>query len=77
MKGYVEVLTYKMIVEKVMRTLISHFNHVIMAIQESNNLGTLKLEILVGSLEAHELRIVERKGVKIRYKHYMLNMEET
>ncbi|XP_050889237.1 uncharacterized protein LOC127094444 [Lathyrus oleraceus] len=34
------------------------------AIQESNSLETMKLEGLVGSLEAHEMRIVERKGVQ-------------
>lgn len=33
MKGYGEVLTYKMIVEKEMRTLTYHFDHVIIAIQ--------------------------------------------
>ena len=64
MKGYGETLTDKMIVENVMCTLTSHFDHVIVAIQESNNLETLKLEDLVGSLEAHEIRIVERKGVQ-------------
>ncbi|XP_050915601.1 uncharacterized protein LOC127130675 [Lathyrus oleraceus] len=31
---------------------------------DSNNLETLKLEYLNGSLEAHELRIIERKGVQ-------------
>ncbi|XP_050920350.1 uncharacterized protein LOC127137984 [Lathyrus oleraceus] len=34
------------------------------SIQESNNHETLKLEDLVGSLEAHDIRIVERKGVQ-------------
>lgn len=47
-----------------MRTLTFHFDHVIVTIQESNNLETLKLEDLTGLLEAHELRIVERKGVQ-------------
>ena len=64
MKGCGETLSDKMIVEKVMRTLTSHFYHVIVAIEKSNNLETLKLEDLVGSLEAHEIRIVERKGVQ-------------
>ncbi|XP_058782680.1 uncharacterized protein LOC131657233 [Vicia villosa] len=64
MKGYGETLTDKMIVEKVMYTLTSHFDHVIVAIQEFNQLETLKLEDLVGSLEAHVIRIVERKGVQ-------------
>ncbi|XP_050886389.1 uncharacterized protein LOC127091737 [Lathyrus oleraceus] len=51
MKGYGETLTDKMIVEKVLCTLTSYFDHVIIAIQESNNLETMKLEDLVGSLE--------------------------
>ncbi|XP_050918917.1 uncharacterized protein LOC127136402 [Lathyrus oleraceus] len=34
------------------------------AIQESNNIETMKLEDLVGSLEANEIRIVERKWVQ-------------
>ncbi|XP_058726874.1 uncharacterized protein LOC131598275 [Vicia villosa] len=62
MKGCGETLTDKMIVEKVMRTLTPHFDHVIVAIQESNKVEDLKLEDLVGSLEAHEIRIVEKKG---------------
>ena len=64
MKGYGETINDKMIVEKVMRTLTSHFDHVIVAIQESNKLETTKVEDLVGSLEAHEMRIDERKGVQ-------------
>ncbi|XP_050920266.1 uncharacterized protein LOC127137902 [Lathyrus oleraceus] len=36
----------------------------IAVIHQSNNLETLKLKDLVGSLEAREIRIVERKGVQ-------------
>lgn len=61
MKDCGEVLIDKMIVEKAMCILTSHFNHVIVAIQESNNLETLKLEDLVRSLETHELEILEKK----------------
>lgn len=43
--------------------MTSHFDHTIVAIRESNNIETLKLEDLVGSLEVHEIRIIERKGV--------------
>ena len=38
MKGCGETLTDKMIIKKVMRTLTFHFDHVIVAIQESNNI---------------------------------------
>lgn len=44
--------------------MTSHFDHIIVAIQESNNLETLKLEDLVGSLEAREIGIVETKEVQ-------------
>lgn len=64
MKGYGETLTDKMIVDKVMFMLTSNFDHIIVAIQESNNFETMKLEDLVGWLEAHEIRIVERKWVQ-------------
>ena len=64
MMGCGETLTNKMIVEKVMCTLTSHFDHVIVATQESKNLETMKLEDLVGSSEAREIRILERKGVQ-------------
>ncbi|XP_050895483.1 uncharacterized protein LOC127102114 [Lathyrus oleraceus] len=64
MKGCGETITDKMIVEKVMCMLTSHFDHVIIVIQESKNLETLKLEELTGSLEAHELRIIERNCVQ-------------
>ncbi|XP_050876469.1 uncharacterized protein LOC127080179 [Lathyrus oleraceus] len=64
MKDCGETLTDKKIVEKVMCTLTFHFDHVIVAIQESNNLETMKLKDLVGSVEAHEIRTIERKGVQ-------------
>ena len=38
MKGCGETLTDKMIIDKVMRMLTSHFDQIIVAIQESNNL---------------------------------------
>ncbi|XP_050890818.1 uncharacterized protein LOC127096268 [Lathyrus oleraceus] len=38
--------------------------HLMKAIQESNNIKTLKLENLVSSLEVHEIGIVERKLVQ-------------
>lgn len=74
MKDYGETLTYKMTIDKLMRTLTSHFDHVIVAIQEFNNVETMKLEDLVGSLEVYEIRIVERKTFKIRYKHYRIRL---
>ncbi|MCI66222.1 mediator of RNA polymerase II transcription subunit 10-like, partial [Trifolium medium] len=53
-----------MVIEKVMRTLVPNYDHVIVAIQESGNVPTMQLEDLVGSLEAHELVINERKSAQ-------------
>jgi hypothetical protein len=53
-----------MIIEKFMRTLTHHFDHVNVAIQILDNVHTMKIKDLVGTLEAHELRIIERKCVK-------------
>ena len=53
-----------MIVEKVMCALTSHFDHIIVVIQESSNLEILKLEDFIGLFEAHEMRIIERKSVQ-------------
>lgn len=63
-KIYDGTMTDKMIIEKVVKTLTSRFYHVIVIIQESSDLSTMKLEKLVGSLEARELRIIERRGVQ-------------
>lgn len=64
MKGCGETMTDRTIIEKVIRTLTSLFDHVIVATQEASDLFTMKLEDLVGSLEAHEMQIVERKGIQ-------------
>jgi len=64
MKNYGETITNKMVIEKVMRTLAPQYDHVIVAIQESGNVSTMKIEDLVGSLEAHELKIIEIRGVQ-------------
>lgn len=64
MKGCGEIISDKMIVDKVMRILASHFDHIVVAIQESKNIETLKMEDLFGSLKACEIRIVKRKSVQ-------------
>lgn len=49
-KGYGEIKSDRMVINKVMIILTSHFDHVIMTIQEASNLERLKLEGVVGSL---------------------------
>ena len=60
MKTCGEVFTDQQINEKVMRTLTSKFDFIVVAIQESRDIGTMKIEDLQSSLEAHELLIIER-----------------
>jgi hypothetical protein len=60
MKTFGEVFTDQQINEKVMRTLTSKFDFIVVAIQESKDIGTMKIEDLQSSLEAHELLVIER-----------------
>ncbi|CAJ2659951.1 unnamed protein product [Trifolium pratense] len=64
MKNCGEIITDRMIIEKVMRTLIPNYDHIIAAIQESGSFPTMQLEDLVGSLEARELVINKRKNAQ-------------
>lgn len=41
-----EEITYMIKIEKVLRTLTSNFNHIVVAIEESNTLSAMKLEEL-------------------------------
>ena len=45
------------IVEKVLRSLTPKFDHVLAAIEESNDLSTLSSNDLMGYLQTHESRI--------------------
>ncbi|XP_019439043.1 PREDICTED: uncharacterized protein LOC109344742 [Lupinus angustifolius] len=60
MKGCGEVMRDQLVVEKVLRTLNSKFDHVVVAIEESKDLEVFKIEELQSTLEAHEQRIKER-----------------
>ncbi|KAA0066379.1 UBN2 domain-containing protein [Cucumis melo var. makuwa] len=57
MQTYGETIKDQTIVEKVLRSLTPKFDHVVAAIEESKNLSTFTFIELMGSLEAHELRI--------------------
>ncbi|KAM1224083.1 hypothetical protein ACFX2G_043992 [Malus domestica] len=45
------------VMEKILRSLTSNFEHVVTAIEESKNLETMTAEELLGSLLVHEQRI--------------------
>jgi len=62
MKASGETISDLQIVEKIMRTLSSRFGFIVVAIQESKDVNTLKIEELHGSLEAHELMVYERRS---------------
>jgi len=55
-----ETVTDVMKVEKVLRTLTSRFDNIVVALEESKNLDSMKIEELQASLEAHELRLIDR-----------------
>ncbi|XP_004513353.1 uncharacterized protein [Cicer arietinum] len=60
MKDNGEVMTEVVIIENILRTLTQRYDHIVVAIEESKNLDTMKLEDLQSSLKAHELRVKER-----------------
>lgn len=56
-KALGEELTDQKVVERVLRSLPSKFDHVVAAIEESKDLTNYSLQELMGSLQAHEQRI--------------------
>ena len=61
-----ESVTDLMKVEKVLRTLAPRFDHIVVALKESKDLDSMKIEELQASVEAHELRLTDR--IKARGK---------
>ncbi|KHN19804.1 hypothetical protein glysoja_036721, partial [Glycine soja] len=74
-----EILKDQDLVEKVLRTLSSRFDYVVVAIRESKEFAEMKLDELQCSLEAHKRRIKERetnrKAQKIRDDQAQLAQE--
>ena len=59
MKASVETLSEQVIIEKVLRSLTSH-DYIMVAIEHSKYVSTMRVEELQSSIEAHELRMAER-----------------
>ena len=65
MKGCSEQITNQMIIDKIMCTQTQNFDHIVVAIEESKDVETMKIEELQGSLEAQELMLIQRSKVKV------------
>ena len=59
-----ETLSNKVIMEKILRTLPSKFDHLVIKIEETKDLNYVKIEELQEADEAHELKITRRKEEK-------------
>jgi len=48
-------------VEKILRSLTPKFEHVVAAIEEANDISTMTIRLLFGSLRAHEQQMNDNK----------------
>jgi histone H3/H4 len=56
-KSYGDNVFYKRVVEKILRSLIQKFEHIVVVIEETKDLLRLTIHELMGSLEAYEQRV--------------------
>ena len=60
MKVCGETLSEQVIIEKILRSLTPQFDYIVVSIEHSKDLETMRIEELQSSLEAQELRLTER-----------------
>lgn len=71
-----DTMTGQTIIEKVLRSLTSQFDFIVVAFEQTKNISVLKIEELQGNLKAHELCVTERRIEKekaIVNKPYLYN----
>ena len=64
-RSYGEELSHQKIVEKVLRSLPSEYDHVVAVIEESTDLSDYSVNELMGSLQAHEQRLARVTGKSV------------
>ncbi|XP_045810757.1 uncharacterized protein LOC123905168 [Trifolium pratense] len=60
-----ENITDEMVVEKVLRSLTPSFDHVVVAIEYSKDITTMKIKELQSALEAHEIKVLSRGSERL------------
>jgi hypothetical protein len=63
MKGLGEKIEESILVQKILRSLLDKFNPKVFAIEELNDLKTLSIDKLLGTLTSHEMRINKDKYI--------------
>jgi hypothetical protein len=63
MKGLAEKFEESLLVQKILRSLLDKFNPKVSPIEELNDLKTLSIDQLLGTLRAYEMRISKDKSI--------------
>ena len=63
MKGLGENIEESFLVQKILRSLLDKFNPKVSAIEELNDLKTLSIDQILGTLTAYEMRISKDKSI--------------